>query len=237
MELSFTQFRIYLECPWKYKLMFVEGLRIAPTPDSSLGQSLHRALECYHRGGRGTLEALLDCYDRCWVGAGFSNQEQSRRCHEKGLRMLEKYFERDRDRRSKVVASEKEFSYPLGRHVIRGMPDRLDRHPDGRYELIDYKTRLDFEPHGRVDETLQLRFYALGLVECLALTPAWISLYSLAGAEKRTWDYDPAGEEELKAMILSAADSIEKGIYAPDVSFCRRCQFRLTCAHSTAKQV
>ena len=35
---------------------------------------------------------------------------------------------------------EKQFQFKLGPHVLRGRVDRVDRLPDGGYELIDYKT-------------------------------------------------------------------------------------------------
>ena len=35
---------------------------------------------------------------------------------------------------------EKAFSFRMGAHTLRGRVDRVDRLPDGGYELIDYKT-------------------------------------------------------------------------------------------------
>ena len=35
---------------------------------------------------------------------------------------------------------ERNFSFRIGPHLLRGRVDRVDRHPDGSYELIDYKT-------------------------------------------------------------------------------------------------
>lgn len=235
MELSFTRFRVYLECPWKYKLMFVDGERIPPTPASSLGQTLHRTLERFHRAGGAGLEDLLEFYGGEWLSAGFKDPETGREFYEKGRRMLEKYFEREKERRTRVVGIEKEFVYPLGRHTVRGMIDRLDLHPDGRHELIDYKTQFDIEKAGPIADNIQLRFYALGLRECLSVTPAWLTIHYLAAGRRESVPYDILGEEELKGLILETADKIEAGKFAPDTSFCPRCGLRKTCALSAAR--
>ena len=45
---------------------------------------------------------------------------------------------------------ERGFAFKLGDHHVRGRVDRVDRLPDGGYELIDYKT-------GRAKTEKQLR--------------------------------------------------------------------------------
>jgi RecB family exonuclease len=235
MEISFTQFRVYRECPWKYKLLFVDRKKIPLKQPSSLGLSLHKALEAFHRAGAPDLEKLLDCYEERWVGGGYASASERDEYFEKGLRILERYFAQEAQRRTSVEGIEKEFFYPLGAHLVRGMVDRLDVHPDGKHEVIDYKTRLDPQPEGTESAWLQLRFYGLGLKECLGISPASLTIHYLSSGKRETVPYDQAGEEALKADILAAADGIEAGKFVPDTAFCRRCDFRKTCTHSIAR--
>ena len=235
MELSFTRLRVYLECPFKYKLMFADGKRIPPTPASSLGLSLHKALEAFHRGGGEELAELLDCYERSWFDGGFADEETRRLWRLKGRRILEKYFEAERGRRTELEGLEREFIYPLGRHTVRGMIDRIDRHLDGSIELIDYKTQFDAAFEAPAEKSLQLRFYALGARECFALEPSALTVHYLASGRRASAPYDPAGEEDLKRLILETADRIEAAEFAPAASFCPRCGFRLSCPHSAAR--
>lgn len=233
MEISFTRLRVYLECPWKYKLLFVDSQKIPPTPKASLGLSLHRALERFYRSGAGDRERLLECYDQECVRSGFPTPEDRARWHAKGRRILESYFERDAARRTKIIGVEKEFIYPLGRHTVRGMVDRIDLHPDGRHELIDYKTQS--EPKADLGDNLQLRFYALGVRESLSLDPALLTVDYLAAGRACSVAYDGKGEGELKELIARTADQIERGDFRPDTGFCARCDFRGDCAHSCRK--
>lgn len=235
MEISFTRFRIYLECPWKYKLFFNDRKKIPLTPSSSLGISLHRALERFHRQRGADLEALLDAYEEEWVGGGYSGHAERDEFFSKGRRMLEKYIAQERERRTEIYGVEKEFIYPLGSHTVRGMIDRMDRHPDGSVEVIDYKTRLDAEAEEALSENLQLRFYALGVHESLGIKPGLLTVHSLAAGKRASIPYDDSGEDELKERILKAADSIEAGKFPPDTSFCRLCDYRKTCTHSIVR--
>lgn len=232
MEISFTRLRVYLECPWKYKLHFAQGQKIAATPASSLGLSLHRALESFFLGGEGGLENLLECFDRQWLSDGYPDTDAQARWREKGRRILSRYFENSSSRRTKILGVEKEFVYALGRHTVRGMIDRIDLHPDGRRELIDYKTQLKKKqvPPGGAGGDLQLRFYALGAREGLGFKPDLLTVQYLAQGREESVAYDDSGEARLKELIASCADRIEAGDFGPDTGFCPRCAFQKTCA-------
>ncbi|MDD5658134.1 MAG: PD-(D/E)XK nuclease family protein [Elusimicrobia bacterium] len=230
MELSFTKLRVWLECPWKYKLRFVDGRRAPLSCAGSLGLSLHRALERFHRDGHSEPEELLRCYEASFLAAGYPDAETREKWRAKGRRILERYARAELQRRAEIVCVEREFVYPLGGHEVRGMIDRVDRHPDGRFEVIDYKTAAGADREPR--DELQLRFYALGCKECLAKEPALLTDYFIAELRRETWDYDPSGEDELKRLIVGAAEGIERGRFAPNASFCPRCDFRNGCVHS-----
>lgn len=193
MEISWTQLRVYQECPRKYRLIFLEGKRLPFDPPSSLGASLHRALESYHRGEG----ELLERYDRLFVGGGYPDEPTKARWRKKGRRMLERYLVREQDRRSKVLHVEYEFTRPVGRHVARGMIDRVDALPDGGVELIDYKTDRFGDPRP------QLRFYALGAA---ALDPRRLTVHYLASDELESFPAEPydAGEVERVAGLIEA---------------------------------
>lgn len=229
MEISFTKLRVYRECPWKYQLQFVAGWRIPLTPAGSLGLSLHRTLECFHRRDNPSEDDLFACYESRWLSAGYPDDPTRESWRKKGRRILERYLEDERRRRTVIEAVEREFVYPLGRHEVRGMIDRIDRHPDGRLEVMDYKTYSSGDELGKRDD-LQLRFYGLGCREALAKTPDLLTLYYVADGKKVTAEYDPAGEEELKTIIQENADRIEAGKFPPDTSFCPRCDFRSRCS-------
>lgn len=230
MEISFSRFRIYRECPWKYKLQFVDGKRPKLDPPASLGISLHRALERYHAGGEPEWQALADAYDLEFLRSGYADPSERAKWSKKGLRLLQAYYETELSRRTEVVASEREFIFALGAHTVRGMIDRIDRHPDGRYELIDYKTR-----EGAETSDLQLRFYALGAKKAFGYDVGSISVHYLTENRVESKPYDASGEEALQRDIVETAEAIEAGRFGPDTRFCPRCVFKHDCAFSVAR--
>ncbi|MDE2236990.1 MAG: PD-(D/E)XK nuclease family protein, partial [Elusimicrobia bacterium] len=115
--------------PAEYKLRFVDGRRPPLDEPSSLGISLHRALERYHRAGEPGWEALAQAYEAEFLRAGYPDEEARERWRRKGLRILKAYQRGESSRRTKILGNEREFVFPLGRHTVRGMVDRIDLHP------------------------------------------------------------------------------------------------------------
>jgi len=113
IEISYSQIRAFLECPWQYKLRYVDLQRSRLTPPAALGLSIHRTLEAFHHNKQGGLESLLDLYDENWVHAGFPSPQEQMEWYRKGERILKTYWEDETQRRSEIIHVEREFMFPL----------------------------------------------------------------------------------------------------------------------------
>lgn len=235
MEISFTRYRIYRECPWKYKLLFVDGRKIPLTPKSSFGLSLHRALEAWLRGGERTLESLHEALRAQWLAQGYPDEDAEARWYSKAQRVLHRFHSQEDSRRSRTVGVEKEFIWASGAHQVRGMIDRIEQGPDGDYELIDYKTGPGVPTQKEVATDVQMRFYALGAKRGLGLAPSTLTMDCVAAGERVSAPYQGAGEDALDADIRAAASGIEAAAFSPDTGYCPRCDFRRDCVNSAAK--
>lgn len=236
VELSYSQVRAYLNCPWLYKLVYLDRRRAPLHPRAALGLSIHRALEAFHREDASDLARLLELYEEAWVHAGFASAVEQMEWHKKGQAVLRSYFKAETERRSEVLGVEKDFLFPLEPHVIRGTIDRVDRRPDGEVEIIDYKTHLEVATEAAAAEDLQLIMYGLGAERSLGLDPKWLTLYYVAAGRKVSVPYDRARAEEVLELLARVGDLIALSpAMKPDVSFCPRCDMRRLCAHSTAR--
>ena len=71
----------------------------------------------------------------------------------------------------------------MGPHLLRGRVDRVDRLPDGGYELIDYKTGRP-KTAAQLREDVQLSLYAVGARESWQLEAAQQAYYYVLDDEK-----------------------------------------------------
>jgi DNA helicase-2/ATP-dependent DNA helicase PcrA len=235
-EVSYSQVRAFMECPWLYKRIYADRVRPPATPSSSLGVSIHRALEAFHRGGGGSLERLEACYDDAWVHGGFSSPQEQIEWHRKGLLVLGRYHAREAGRRSEILAVERDFLFPLGPHAVRGTIDRIDRRPDGSVEVIDYKTHLDVASDEDAAQDLQLGMYGLGARAGLGLDCAWLTWHFVAAGRRVSVPCDRSREPLILEVLERVADIIASGRpFGPEKANCPSCALRARCPRSAER--
>ena len=83
---------------------------------------------------------LLNLLDAGWRRGGFGDSEEERQFRAKATQALVRYHDRFRDEDAEPVWFERSFQFRIGPHLLRGRVDRVDKLPEGGYELIDYKT-------------------------------------------------------------------------------------------------
>lgn len=227
-ELNYSKIKTYRECPLLYKYKYVEGKREGLVPASSLGVSIHRALEEYHARSNDPSE-LLSYYDDCWLGAGYASAGEQMEWYLKGKKMLEMYEQAEYERKSVVDSTEREFIFQEGKWTFRGKIDRTDKLPDGSWEIIDYKTGTDVDLSLPVTDSLQLGIYAIGARRAWNMQKGKATFYFTAFNTRSSAPFEDFDEEKIIRTFIEVGEKIEAQDFTPNHAYCAQCPFNTRC--------
>ena len=233
-ELNYSKLRAYLDCPFLYRFIYVERRFAPPTPHSSLGLSVHKALGAFH-ARPGDLQDLLAYYEDNWLHQGYATPQLSMEFYNRGAKVLEDWWLHWQANPAQVLYSEKHFQFPHGKWLIKGTIDRVDRLPGGAVELLDYKMGFEDRNEWDVAGSLQLAIYALGLSRALKQTVSSAGYFILSSLQKVTAPYDPSREEGTLKFISETAEKMLAQTMDRKGN-CPKCPVRRQCPESTAKE-
>jgi RecB family exonuclease len=163
-HLSYSRLEKYLQCPEKYRLYYIEGLRPrVPAASLAFGQTMHQALAQY-------FQAHMDpvvCFQENWKllqdeELMYAHRDTWASLAAKGHGLLEKFMQEDVQLIGNVQASEKPFELKLSNldlpfvGVIDLIADVFEKRT-----VVDFKTAAaDYEPH-EADLSDQLTAYKM----------------------------------------------------------------------------
>jgi DNA helicase II / ATP-dependent DNA helicase PcrA len=232
LVLSASDVETYLTCPLKYKFARVFRIPQEPTVNQRFGILVHQVLERYHAvGGESkTLAELLGLLEAGWRRGGFGDSDEERQLRSKAIEALTRYHERFQSEPADPVWLERAFSFRLGEHLVRGRVDRVDRLPDGGYELIDYKTGRP-KTAAQLKADVQLSLYAVGAREAWQLEAAQQAYYYVLDDAKVPVQRDSEARAWITDTVLEVADGIMSQGFEPTPSYaaCSMCDYRIVC--------
>jgi RecB family exonuclease len=234
-KISYSRVSTYLFCPYKYKLVYLDNLHIPVNADITFGHIIHKTLEQFHSGTRCSQDSLFDYYDLAWKNDGFSDPQQIFEYYNRGKQMLENYYKSFCNFTSEVLYVEKAFDANIGKYRFIGIIDRIDKYPDGTYEIMDYKTHVKIWEQERIDKDLQLSFYAYACRNVFGFNPDKISVYFLSENKKV---YTERSQNEINDAVniaIETTENIAAENFDPDILKCQFCDFKLKCKYSKDK--
>ncbi|HWD68957.1 MAG TPA: PD-(D/E)XK nuclease family protein, partial [Solirubrobacteraceae bacterium] len=237
--LSASDIEIYRACPLRYKFARVFRIPQEPTLHQRFGIAVHQVLERFHAQGSdaaepqpagGSLTDLLTLLETSWRRGGFGDSDEERQLHQKAVSSLTRYHERAQSDQARPVWFERQFSFKLGAHLVRGRVDRVDRLPSGEYELIDYKTGRPKSAEQLAGD-VQLSLYAIAAREAWGLDANRGAYYYLLDDEKVAIAGDSERSDWIRGVALNVAEGIRAQEFEPTPSAraCKLCDYRLVC--------
>jgi CRISPR/Cas system-associated exonuclease Cas4 (RecB family) len=237
VALSASDIFTYRSCPLRYKYGRVLRIPTEQTVHQRFGIVVHQVLERYHADGGQTLAQMLALLDAGWRRAGFGESERDRELFEKAHAALARYHARLELQGSQPVWFERQFSFRLGPHHLRGRVDRVDRVDDTSsvYELIDYKTSRP-KTAEQLRDDVQLSLYALAAREDWGLESSQQAYYYVLDDLKVPVHRSEQDAEAVKEIVLDAGDRILGQEFEPTPSHaaCSMCDYRIVCPAAEA---
>jgi DNA helicase-2/ATP-dependent DNA helicase PcrA len=229
IALSATDIATYLACPLQYKFGRVLKVPRPQTVQQRFGIAVHQAIERYHAAGGGAMPKLLALLDTAWRTSGLGNDEAQLQFRGRAEAALRDYHARLALDPGEPVWVERPFDFRIGRHALRGRVDRVDRLPDGGYELIDIKTGPPRDA-ADLDRDVQLALYTLAARDAWRIEPTLRSYYYVLDDQKVQL---PAGVDA--AWVSDTVEEVGAAIEAerfeptPGPRACGWCDFQLAC--------
>ena len=239
LALSASDVDLYRTCPLKYKFARVFAIPQEPTINQRFGILIHNVLERYHsdeiRGaeGGGTedgVNRLLELFEAGWRRTGFGFTDDEMQYRDRAVAALARYYERHSAGASRPVWLERRFSFKIGETTIGGRVDRVDRHPDGSYELIDYKTGPPKKAADLADD-LQIALYRVAAREAWDIEAADGAYWYVLDDEKVPAGGEADAMERVERTVAEVATGITGQDFEPrpDFNVCSWCDYRLIC--------
>jgi DNA helicase-2/ATP-dependent DNA helicase PcrA len=234
LSLSASDLSLYLTCPLKYKFARVFGIPQEPTINQRFGILFHNVLERFHKEPpeqeEDGLRRLTRLFETGWHRTGFGSSDDELQYRDRGREALRLYWERERVSESEPVWLEKKFDFRVGEHHVRGRVDRVDRLPDGDFELIDYKTG-ERKTAAELENDLQLALYRLAAREAWDVEAAFGSYYYVLDGDKVAAPTKPDDAERVERTVLQVGEGVLSQDFEPrpSPSVCSWCDYRLIC--------
>ena len=113
---------------------------------------------------------------------------------------------------------------------MRGRVDRVDRLPEGGYELIDYKTGRP-RSAAQLREDVQLSLYAVAAREAWQLDDVERAYLYVLDDEKVRVPTEELDPEWISETVMEVGDGILGQGFEPTPSYaaCSVCDFRIAC--------
>ncbi len=242
-EVSYSSLSTYLQCPYRYKRRYIDREKDEKLlPFVSLGRSLHLTLSKFYRHvinaetNDKDVDNLLNIYQDTWISRGYADDEEEQQWRAYGIQMLITYMESEYAS-IKPILIEKQFKAIIGESVLVGKLDRIDKLPNGTYEIIDYKIGGFESEEERQAQEIQTSFYYLGAKYGLNLEIEKITYYYLASSTYLSIDYFPI--EQFRNSIESIVHTIanDTQFKAKRNLFCQNCAFTNECPLEVGEKV
>jgi CRISPR/Cas system-associated exonuclease Cas4 (RecB family) len=236
LYLSASRINTFLQCPQKYKFIYIERRPTKAWAHFAAGNLAHKALEIFHDEiKKGSIEGFQVLMKKGFIEARKSHEANAGEENVAKIKqILQNYIHwyAGLEEKPKVLALEKSFNFRIGRYGCRGFIDRIDEIDANSIKISDYKTTSDEK---YLKDPLQLGIYHLAMANNDFRGKKIITAYILLkhNFKEITHEFSEKEVLEFQKRIIEIGDAIEKEVEfkAKPGPLCQKwCEFRPICS-------
>ncbi len=233
--LSPSSIAAFEDCPLKFKYQKILRVPQKASASLDLGSVIHDVVrvmaEMKTRGEAPTRERGMEILRDRWIFRSYPSRADEGKAMGRAEQMIEAYLRWDAKTQNEVVGTEVPFEVKIGGITFTGRIDRLERNPDGKYEVVDFKSGSSAKSKDKARADHQLNIYAKAVEKIMGALPAKASLFYLE--KDRMVEYDITEESVAESMesIKEMAEDVLKEDFGPTPSFrsCLFCSYHSIC--------
>jgi DNA helicase-2/ATP-dependent DNA helicase PcrA len=178
-----------------------------------------------------TEQLAYEILEKEWNSAGFSSETQENQAKENARIQVKSLVKWLNDNPNTPIAAEKSFALKIQGIPFNGIIDRIEKTPDGKYEVIDFKTGSVRENSKSIKTDPQMNMYALGVESLYKELPVKTSLYYIKHDKFVENNIEKDKVNEVKETVENVVKSIlnEEFEAKPSFQACRFCDYQSIC--------
>ena len=244
-SLSPSKVASFKDCALAFRFSAMDRLPQPPSPWTSKGTLVHRALERLFGQvpeGRRTVESALAQLDGAWAelrsDPEFAGLELDAAAEEEFLAdaagLVENYFQLEEPNQVNAIGLELQLEAQLGTLRLRGIIDRLDLAPDGALVVTDYKTGKAPGTGYEGPRLGGVQFYAFLCERVLGRRPDRVQLLHLRDPVAIVSVPTPQSVRALEVRTAAVWTAVERACLNEDFRprpsrLCGHCAFQALC--------
>ena len=243
---SFSELNSYDRCPKDFEMRHMFGFNAGVPPGFGFGTNLHNMLNMIfnnyiEKRMIPSETEIKKMFDRTFK-LRYAPGEMSENLRKKAEKIIKRYVELNKQDFSRVLTTEKNFEFAVGKTLISGQIDLLMKVDESGkatgVEIIDYKSEEKTEGEYQMDHEKQLRYYALACKDSLDMNPssAWVHHLSETDPAKRKSMVDISDrllESTKKSIDQQVENVLSKNFDANPRNkkdTCKECDYSLICS-------
>lgn len=240
--LSPSSITTFQQCPLKYKLSRIDGIKEPPTEHTLLGNYVHSILEEFYRleasertvlGARDLFRSIWESYSDAVVLVYHGNKSRINEFRLRARYCIENLMKMEQSTAIEFDGIETELNHSVLGVQIKGFIDRWAI-SENKINIGDYKTGKVPQLRFRDDKFDQLLIYAIILSEIQDMEIGTLELLYIKDAVKLTKDPTKEDVVRIKSMLVEIRNAIDERchteVFETKVGvLCGWCHFKPIC--------